>query len=341
MRNVGAIALGAAWFLVGMAVFFLGLAVLRRGIAGFADGTVRRVIGAVTRRPLGAAGAGLVLTLGLQSSSLIAVVLMELVDAGLISYPAAVAVILGGNVGAALSVQFLALQLYDFAVPIIALGLALALAAKARAWRSLGQAVTGFGTLYGGIALVSAAARPWSTDPRLSAVLMHVGRSPLGAGAFGLVVTALVQSNGIANGLLLALARRGLLPIATAAAVIAGANVGSGTLALVAALPGSRLARRLAVANALVNVAGLLWVIPAFDLFVHAARLLARDSAQAMANAHILFNFLASLTLLPVVGLFAALSALVADHLFAMRPSVESVPWERRPQPPNIGPTRW
>jgi phosphate:Na+ symporter len=330
---MGAAAMGATWFVLGMAVFFLGLAVMRRGVAGVASQGMRRAIAGVTRTPLGAAGTGLVLTLVLQSSSLATVLLMELVEAGLIGYPTAVAVILGGNVGAALSVQFLALRLYDLALPILAAGLVLTFVARSRRWRSAGQAVTGFGVLYGGIALVSAAATPVASDLRLSALVLHLGHAPVLAGLFGCLVTALVQSNGIANGILLALARRGLLPLRTAAAVIAGANVGSGTLALLAAVPLSPVARRLAVANALVNVAGLLWVVPAFGLFVRVAGIMARDSAQAMANAHILFNLLASLGLLPVVGPFAALSAITADRLFSSRPVLEALPW-RRSAPP-------
>lgn len=324
---MGAAALGLARFVLGMAVFFVGLAVMRRGVAGVASPGMRRAMARLTRRPLGAAATGLGLTLVLQSSSLATVLLMELVEAGLIGYPAAVAVILGGNVGAALSVQFLALRLYDLAVPILAAGLCLTFAARVRRWRSAGQALTGFGVVYGGIALVSAAAAPVASDPHLSSLVLHLGNAPLAAGLFGCLVTALVQSNGIANGILLSLARRGLLPLRTAAAVIAGANVGSGTLALVAAAPLSPLARRLAVANALVNVAGLLWVAPAFGLFVRVAAVMARDSAQAMANAHILFNLLASLGLLPVVAPFATVSAMLADRLFSARPAAETVPW--------------
>ncbi len=336
---MGAVAAGAAWFGLGMAVFFLGLVVMRRGVAGITSAGVRRALAGATHRPLGAAATGLVLTLALQSSSLVTVVLMELVDARLVGYAPAVAVILGGNVGAALSVQFLALRLYDLAVPIVGAGLALAYGARARRWRSAGQALTGFGVLYGGIAMVSAAVRPLAANPLMSALLLRLSHSPIGAGLFGCVVTALVQSNGIANGLLLALARRGLLPLSTAAAVIAGANVGSGTLALLAALPGTRLARRLAVANALVNIAGLLWVVPLFDLFVRASGVLARDAAQALAKAHILFNILASLSLLPVVAAFAAASGRIADGLFGAPAQPERVPWPtardgRRPAQP-------
>jgi phosphate:Na+ symporter len=340
MRQMGAAAMGAARFVLGMAVFFLGLAVMRRGVAGTANAGLRRAIARVTRGPLGAAATGLVLTLVLQSSSLTTVLLMELVDAGLIGYGAAVAVVLGGNVGAALSVQFLALRLYDLALPILAIGAVLALVARRRRWRGVGQAVTGFGILYAGIALVSSAVDPFAADPRLGALVLRLGHTPLAAGLFGCLITAVVQSNGIANGILLALARKGLLPLGTAAAVIAGANVGSGTLALIAAIPLTPLARRLAVANALVNVAGLLWVVPGFGLFVRVAGAAARDGAQAMANAHILFNLLASLTLLPVVLPFAAVSAVVADRIFApARSHPVRLPWPAS-GPSGRGPAR-
>jgi len=335
VAGVLAAAGGVALFGLGIAVFFAGMAVMRRGVSGFAGPAVRAVLARLTRRPVAAAATGLVLTLALQSSSLVTVVLMEFADAGLVSFPSAVAVVVGGNVGAALTVQFLALRLYDLALPIVALGLCLRLAPVRMSprLRAAGTAVVGFGILYLGIALVTASAAPLTTAAAPAHLLLALGRSPLGAGVFGCVLTALVQSNGIANGLLLQLGRQGLLPLSTAAAVIAGANVGSGALALIASIPGSRLDRRLAVANALINVAGLLWVIPAFPLFVSVAGFAARDAAQALANAHILFNVLASATLLPVVGAFSLLSAWLSDRVFPAPATVEAVPWPR-PAPP-------
>ncbi len=324
---MAALLAGATRFGLGMGIFFLGLALMRRGLEGVAGARARRTIAHLTRTRTGAAAAGLLLTLVLQSSSLCTVLLMELVDAGLIGYPAAVVVILGGNVGAALSVQFLALRLYDLALPILAAGVAVAVVSRGRPVRDLGIGLAGFGTVYAGIALVTSAARPLTRDPRLGALLLHLGKSPVGAGLFGCLITAVVQSNAIANGILLALARQGLLPIATAAAVIAGANVGSGTLALIAALPLTPLARRLALANALVNIVGLLWVVPGFPLFVDLAGTFARDSAQAMANAHILFNLLASLSLLPLSLPFARFAGLLADRLFPAPPALEPLPW--------------
>jgi phosphate:Na+ symporter len=327
---------GAALFSLGMAVFFIGLAIMRRGIAGFAGAGLRTRLASLTRRPLGAAATGLVLTLCLQSSSLITVVLMELVDADLVPYPAAVAVILGGNVGAALTVQFLAVRLYDLALPLMAAGAVAALTLPPPRLRAGGTALFGFGVLYGGIAVVSAAVAPLASHGELARLLAALARSPLGAGLFGLVLTATVQSNGIANGLILELGRRGLMPLATSAAVIAGANVGSGALALIAALSASRLARRLAVANALVNVAGLVWVVPCFPLFVRVVGASTRDSAQALANAHILFNLLASATLIPVTAAFARFSAAVADRVFAAAPAWERAPWPARRRPPVV-----
>jgi phosphate:Na+ symporter len=319
MAEALALAAGAGAFVLGLAVFFLGLAILRTGVRRLQGERARRFLAAVSRRRTGAFFAGVALTLVLQSASLVTVVLMELVEADLVDYPAAVAVVLGGNVGAALTVQFLALRLYDLALPAAAAALVATLVLPTRRLRAAGLSVLGLAVLYAGIGLVSAAVDPLANSALLARLLQRASASPLLAGAFGCAVTAAVQSNGIANGLLLALGRRGLITMRSAAAVIAGANVGSGTLALLASVRSGRLARDLAAANALVNVAGLLWVVPAFPLFVRVAALGTRDVAQALANAHILFNLLASLSLLPVVGPFGRLAAAVADRLLGGR----------------------
>lgn len=315
---------------LGLGVFFLGLVVMKTGIAKAAGADVRRVLVRATGGPILALGSGLVLSLVFQSTSLVAVVLMELLDADLMDFQAATAVVLGSNIGASLTVQFLALKLYEWAIPVALCGLAIAaLGRRKDRLRSAGIGLFGFGLLYGGIHLVTLAAVPLTNGGFLRGGLLAVSRYPVPAGLFGLVLTAVVQSNGIANGILLSLARQGLIPIATVLAVISGANLGSGTLALLAAFPSGRRARGLAVVNALVNVAGLLWVVPAFGLIVRVLAAVSPSVPQALASAHILFNILASLTVLPVIPLFSRVSFGVANRVFPPLRDIETVPWLR------------
>lgn len=314
---------------LGLCVFFLGIVVMREGIGRAAGAGVRRVLAGATGNPVKALASGLVLSLVFQSTSLVAVVLMELLDTDLIDFEAATGVVLGSNIGASLTVQFLALRLYEWAVPLALAGLLLTAIARRPRSKGAGIALLGFGLLYGGIHLVTLASIPLTDARFLRQGLLALSHAPLSAGLFGLVLTSVVQSNGIANGILLSLARRGLIPVASAVAVITGANLGSGTLALLAAVPAGRKARGLAVVNALVNVAGLLWVIPAFGLFVRALEALSPSVPQALANAHMLFNVLASLTVLPVIPLFARLSARIADHVFPSLRETEVLAWGR------------
>lgn len=321
------LALAAGTLALGLGTFFLGLLIMRFGIGRAAGQGVRRALRRATGHPVLGLASGLVLSLVFQSTSIVAVVLMEFLDADLLTFEAATGVVLGSNIGAALTVQFLALRLYEWAVPLAAAGFLLQLLARPPRLRSAGTALLGFGLLYGGIYLVTLASVPLIGAPFLREGLLALSHSPVGAGLFGLTLTAVVQSNGIANGILLSLARQGLLPLSQAVAVITGANLGSGTLALLAAIPSGRRARRLAVANALVNVAGLIWVVPGFGLVLWALDQVSPNLPQALANAHILFNVLASLTVLPFVPAFARLCALLADHLFPPSREVETLSW--------------
>lgn len=328
---------------LGLAVFFVGLGVMRRGISQGAGDRVRQVLLRVTGHTPSALAAGVALALLFQSTSLVAVVLMEFLDAGLVTFDGAVAVILGSNVGASLTVQFLALRLYEFWLPLCALGLLVAWLGRGPRVRSAGVALTGFGLLYAGIHLVTAASVPLAQAGFLRAGLLALSHSVAGSGLFGLVLTALVQSNGIANSILLSLARQGLLSLGQAIAVIVGANLGSGTLALVAALPSGAQARRLSVANALVNVAGLVWVVPGGALMVRLLDAVSPTVPQALANAHILFNVLASLTVLPLIPTFSRMCALLADHLFPGTAEPRTLPWSGRrtgPSPSHPSPDR-
>ena len=326
------IALALVILSLGLVVFFLGLAVMRTGIARASSAGVQRMLGRIAGRPLYGLASGLLLALLFQSTSLVAVVLMEFLDADLMSLEAAATVVLGSNIGASLTVQFLALRLYEWDLPLALFGLLLAGLARPPRVRDAGLALFGFGVLYGGIHLVTLASVPLAQAGFLRDGLLALSGSSLGAGLFGLGLTAIVQSNGIANGILLSLARQGLIPLRQSIAVITGANLGSGALALLAAVPARRRARHLAVANSLVNVAGLVWVLPGFPLFLWAVSRMSPNLPQALANAHMLFNILASLTVLPFVPVFARLSGIVADRLLPSGAEVETLSWSHPPR---------
>lgn len=315
---------GGAQLTAGVALFFVGLSMMRGGIQGMAGTALRRALISVTRSSYRAGLFGLLLTLGLQSTSLLVVTLMELVDAEVIPLSAALAVVVGGNVGASLTVQFLAFRLYDAAPIVIAAGVMLLVLARSSAAKSTSLAILGFGTLYGAIAVVSSAAEAVSRLPLGSAFLLAVSPSALASGLFGAALTAVVQSNGVANGILLSLSRRGLISLRSAVAVVMGANVGSGSLAFIAAMPSGPSARTLAVANGLVNTAGVVLLLPLFGPFVQAIGAVSPSLPQAMATAHMTFNFLASAALFPFLVPLGALSQAGAALLYG--PPIRTAP---------------
>jgi phosphate:Na+ symporter len=311
---------------LGIALFFVGLAILRHGLRRGADAAVRRMVGRTAAGTGRAVAAGFALTFALQSASLVVVTLMGLLDSGAIPFTTALAVAVGGNAGASLTVAFLAFRLYDLAPYVAVAGAVLMAVARRPRLRAFGMAVLGFGVMYGGIAWVSAGAEALARLPALQAALGAWGRSHATGFALGALLTALVQSNGVANGILLGLGRRGLLSLGPALAVVVGANVGSGALALVAAITTGTHGRALAVANGLVNVFGALALLPGFGLFTDVVGAVSPNLDQRMAAAHILFNVLASALMLPLLGPLGRLSLRLAAWMYGQ---------EGRPPPPQ------
>jgi phosphate:Na+ symporter len=315
-------------FTLGLGVFFLGLGVLRRGVLALSGPAMAAALARWTQGPWRAAALGVALGFSLQSASLATVVLMELVEANLLDVEVATATVLGVNVGSALTIQLLVVEVFRW------YGILLSAAVVAALWpaprvRAAATALWGLGLLFAGLRLLSAATRPLSHAPWLMSLTHTVTRSPWGAGLLGLMLTAVAQSSSLVNGLLLSLARAGSFSVPTALALMAGSNVGSGSLALLASLSVDRRARPLAVANALVNVAGLAWVLFAFGPLVSLLAHAHSQGPSAFARAHILYNLLGSAALFPVYRPFALVCRWLSDALSSSSASWEAVPWRR------------
>jgi len=286
----------------GLALFLYGMNLLSTGLQKAAGDRLRSWIEKLTNNNIKGVGVGAITTAVLQSSSITTVMLVGLINAGLISLPQAIPVIMGANIGTTITAQLVAFNIGYLALPIIAIGFGLSTLGKKTSHKYVGQVILGFGLLFLGMNTMSAGMKPLRLDPVAVEYLAELGKVPLfGIGA-GAVFTALIQSSSATSGIVIAMASEKIIDLPGAIALIIGANIGTCITILFASFGSTLTSKRAALSHIIFNVFGALLFFVIFNPFVSLVSGTAVDLPRQIANAHVLFNVSATLIMLPLVG---------------------------------------
>ena len=303
----------------GLGLFLLGMKIMSEGLQKVAGRKMRQILQMVSNNRFVGFGVGAIVTSIIQSSTATTVMLVSFVDAGLMTLSQAVGVILGANVGTTVTAQLIAFNIQQYALPAIALGVALKFFLSGRKWSYAGEVMLGFGLVFFGLATMKAGFAPLrDSDFFISFFTRFQAESLSGITLcilVGAVITMILQSSSATVGLTMALASQGLLDFSASTALILGDNIGTTVTAQLASLGANTNARRAANAHTLFNVVGVVIIIAIFPLFLDIVEFLTRTVSQLgppdalvegekvnisryIANSHTLFNVVATLIFL-------------------------------------------
>jgi len=291
-----------------------GLRFLKGGLTGVAGPALRAVLLRCTGTPLMAALTGTIATALVQSSTAVSILTMGFADAGLITLPQAIGVILGANVGTCLTVQLLSFEAGCLAPAVLACGFGLWIAGGRSRLGACGQALSGLGAVFLGLEALGAAFTPLQREPWFADTLLALRHNPWTAAAAAAVLTGLLHSSSAATGIVIALARQGLIDLENAVVLVVGNNVGTCFTAVLAAVGSTSAGRRIAAAHLLINLLGAVALLPLVEPFAALVAVTAPNLDRQIANAHTLFNLLSSLLMLPFVQPFARLLAALVPN---------------------------
>ena len=291
----------------GMLLLLYGIKLLNDGLQNAAGSKIRSLLRSLTSNRFAAVGSGAFITGLIQSSSATSVMLVGFVSAGLMSFRQTLAVILGADIGATLTVQLIAFHMYDYAVLLVGIGLSLTLFARNLLFKNVGQGVLGFGFVFLALKIMIEAMTPLQNNDLFKQVFIALTDTPVVGIVLSAGLTALIHSSAATMGVALALATSGLIPLPAAIYIILGANIGTCTTAFFASLRSPAEARRVAWAHLLFKVFGVLLFLPLLGLFTQLAASTAPDLPRQIANANTLFNVIMAIVFLPFLGLFSKL----------------------------------
>lgn len=291
--------------LLGGALLLLyGIKLVNDGLQNAAGPRIRTLLRSLTSNRLTAVGAGAFITGLIQSSSATSVMLVGFVSAGLMTFRQTLAVMLGADIGATLTVQLIAFHIYNYAVVMIGLGLLLHLFAKRSRIKILGSSLLGFGFVFLSIKIMSDAMAPLRESALFREVLVALVGSPAAGIVLAAVFTALIHSSTATIGIGLALAHHGLISLDSAIHIVLGANIGTCSTALMAGFRSPAEAQRVAWAHVLFKIVGVVLLLPFLDPFARLVEQSTTDLLRQIANAHTFFNIIMAVVFLPFIGLF-------------------------------------
>ncbi|HUI66669.1 MAG TPA: Na/Pi cotransporter family protein [Nitrospirota bacterium] len=291
----------------GVLLLLYGIKLLNDGLQNVAGPRIRSLLRSLTSNRLTAVGAGAFITGLIQSSSATSVMLVGFVSAGLMSFRQTLAVILGADIGATLTVQLIAFHVYDYAILLIGIGLLFELFSKRQLYKNIGQGLLGFGFVFLSIKIMSDAMAPLEQNELFRQVLLVMIGSPVTGILLSAAITAFIHSSAATIGIALAFAGHGLITLEAAIHVVLGANIGTCSTALIASLRAPAEARRVAWAHILFKVLGVALLLPFLVPFQSLVTHTAPDILRQIANAHTLFNAIMAIVFLPFTILFSKL----------------------------------
>ncbi|MBP3389153.1 MAG: Na/Pi cotransporter family protein, partial [Clostridia bacterium] len=298
----------------GLAFFLYGMNVLSSGLEKLAGGKLESMLRKVTSNPFKSLLLGAGITIAIQSSSAMTVMLVGLVNSGIMQLGQTVGVIMGSNIGTTLTAWILSMAGIEgdnFFVqllkpssfsPILALiGIIMIMVAKSDKKRSIGSLMVGFAVLMYGMDLMQGAMEPLQEMEEFQKILTAFNNPLLGV-IVGAAFTGILQSSAASVAILQSLAMSGGITFGMAIPIIMGQNIGTCVTALLASIGVNRNAKRVAVVHISFNLIGtIVWLVLFYglDAFLHFAILDQTIDAVGIAAVHSIFNVLTTFMLLP------------------------------------------
>ncbi len=280
---------------------------------------MERAFGASLRESLRRAGGGLagmslvgmVMAVLLQSATAVGVLAAGFVSSGMLTVAAGLAALLGADLGSALVVWVLAMDLSALIPVLLLVGALMFLKSERRRIRQFGRITLGIGFILLSLSMIGQATEPMRASETLPAVIRYLQGDPLTAFAAVALLTWAMHSS-VAMVLLLAmLAQAGVLPVQAAVPMLLGANFGAGLIAvwLTRSMPAP--ARRVPLGNLLLRGVLAVAVVAGYWAAQPDLGLLGSRPETQLVHLHLVFNAALLVLALPLIPAVARLCALL------------------------------
>ena len=317
----------------GVAIFLFGMLSLEEGFKTFTAGTLEKLLKASTNKIWKSITFGVLSTTVMQSSSLVSVITISFLSAGLLELASGIGVIFGANLGTTTGAWLVAgfglkVKLSSYAMPMLVFGIILVFQ-QAKSLKGMGYVLAGLGFLFLGIHYMKEGFDTFGQAIDLAEYSMTGYPGVLAFVALGIAATVIMQSSHATLVLILAALAAQQISYENALALAIGSNVGTTVTAILGSLSANANGKRLALAHLIFNVVtgaiaigGIYQLIKAVSWISSHLGIAAENYTLQLAVFHTLFNLLGIIVMLPLLRRLVKFleKVIVADEVEIERP---------------------
>lgn len=257
-------------------LFLFGMKLMGESLQKIAGDTMRNIISFIASSRARAVFSGTILTAIIQASAVVTVMAVGFVNAGMMSLPESIGIIMGANIGTTIKAWLITSvglnpEMGIIALPVLGVTFPLIFSKNIKR-RNWGGFAVGLSLLFLSLDFLKYIFEGLKDNAALITFLS--GFSNYGFGSvlifvlMGIVITALVQSSSATFALTIVLCSGGWIPFELGAAMVLGENIGTTVTANIAALVANVNAKRTALSHTLFNVIGVIWALIFFRWFL-------------------------------------------------------------------------
>lgn len=314
----------------GLAFFLYGMKLLSDSLKKTAGGRLEKLLNKATDNKFKGLTVGAVITIAIQSSSAMTVMLVGFVNSGIMQLPQTVGVIFGSDIGTTLTAWILSLAGIDsgdnillkllkpscFSLVFALIGIILIMAAKKQRHKDIGSMLVGFSILMQGMTMMSSSMEPLKEMDSFVNI-MTAFKNPLLGVFSGAIVTGIIQSSAAAIGILQSISMTGKLTYGMAIPLVMGANIGTCMTAILSSIGVNRDAKRVTAIHVAIKLIGtVIWLIVFYGAnAIFDISFMDRPvSIVGVAAIHSVFNIANTILLFPFSKLLVKLAHIVVKE---------------------------
>ena len=297
----------------GIAILLFGMVLLEEGFKAFTKGPLQSILKKATDKLYKSITAGAFVTGIIQSSSLVSVIAISFISAGLISLSGGIGLIFGANIGTTATAWLVAgfglkIKISALAMPMLIFGIIFSFQKKPTL-KGIGNVLAGLGFFFLGIHYMKEGFDVFKDYVDLSQYAVSGFLGVIIYTGLGIIITTILQSSSATLALILTALSAGQIEYENALALAIGANVGTTITAVLGSLGSNVAGRRLAGAhfifNVVTGVVALALIYPLANLVNKISEVIhigAADYTLKLAVFHTIFNVLGVLIMIPFIN---------------------------------------
>ncbi len=291
--------------LAAIALLVWGTQLVRTGVLRVFGANLREFLSRGVSNRLRAVLSGIGVTTIVQSSTATALIVSSFVGQGMVSLTAALAVMLGADVGTSVMAVVFSLDLSWLSPLCIFTGVVLFVSRQDTTAGRVGRVLIGLGLMLLALRLINEATTVLTQSP-VMVTLLEALTSDITMEVLTGAILAIICYSSLATVLLVStLAASGGIPVDVALGLVIGANLGSGLLAVITTLKANVQTRQVPMGNLLFKVIGVLLMVPLTGLWTRYAPTLLPDLASQVVMFHLAFNTVVAVVCIALTGKIA------------------------------------